>query len=189
MTRDRRRKEDIRAARAKSGTRYTRARREAASAPGASIRTYRGECYICSACGQPAYNSVNGPAHFTEQEGGVFCPSYPAASGLLKMAWDSSEAPVTVRAEYPWPSTSAKPQCAARHHHDRFRDFTGRVTVCASCGQPAYVSELGPAHFLDQWDGIFCPRFPLAGHLVTVNWHPRSLADWKAGYVCTYPHW
>ena len=88
MTRGRRRKQDIHAARTASDTRYTRARREAASASKASIRSYRGQIYICCSCGQPAYESDSGPSHFAEQDGGVFCPAFPAASGLLRMNWD-----------------------------------------------------------------------------------------------------
>ncbi|MDC0771743.1 hypothetical protein [Streptomyces sp. HD] len=57
MTRDRRRKQDIRVLCDDSDPRYTRARRRTASATGASIRDYPGEIYICTGCGQPAYAS------------------------------------------------------------------------------------------------------------------------------------
>jgi hypothetical protein len=60
MTRNRRRKLDTRTAATDSGIRYAQARGQALEAPGAGIRTYRGVISICSACGQPAYDSVTG---------------------------------------------------------------------------------------------------------------------------------
>lgn len=188
MTRDRRRKQATRKTAATTGDRYTRARRAATSPPGASIRNHTGEMFICTACGQPAYDSTTGPHHFTEQDGGVFCPAFPAAAGLLRMDWDISYSLDIVKDEYPWPSVSANPECGHHHRRDQFRDFTGQVFVCSTCGQPAFEGEYGPQHFTDQWDGVFCSWFPLAGDLVAVNWHPRSLAEWKAGYPCSYPH-
>jgi len=188
MTQNRRRKHHIRAASATTGDRYTRTRRAAISPPGASIRDHTSEIYICNTCGQPAYDSTSGPSHFREQDGGVYCPAFPAAAGLLRMDWDISYSLDCVKDEYPWPSVSANATCAGHHRRDRFRDSTRQAFVCASCGQPAYDGEYGPTHFMDQWDGVFCSWFPLAGALVTVNWHPRSLAEWKAGYPCSYPH-
>ncbi|MFJ9711627.1 hypothetical protein [Streptomyces sp. NPDC101234] len=187
MTRNRRRKLDTRAAAAHSDIRFTQARRRALEAPGASIRTYEGEIGICTACGQPAYDSTNGASHFTEQEDAVFCPAFPAAAGLLRMDWDDHSLRM-VRERYPSTLDSFW-----RHpilsHPGAFQTFTGPVSVCTHCGQPAfYDREVGMRHFTNQWDGIFCPRFPLAGETLTFKWHPQSLADWKAGCVCTYPH-
>lgn len=184
MTRDRRRKQDVRALRDDSDPRYTRARRRTASAPGASMRDYTGEIYICTSCGQPAYAGVSGPSHFAEQDGGVFCPAFPAASGLLRTDWDAFSLG-QVREEYPHPVSRTLRQT---RHADAFQTYADRVVVCAHCGQPAfYDSEVGMRNFTNQWDGVHCPRFPLAGETTTVRWHPRSLADWKAGYVCTDP--
>ncbi|MGW5431932.1 hypothetical protein ACWET9_32745 [Streptomyces sp. NPDC004059] len=183
MTRNRRRKLDNRAA-ADSGTRYTQARRQALEAPGASIRTYKGDIGICITCGQPAYDSTNGASHFAEQEGAVFCPTYPAAASVLRMAWHWMSLRL-VQERYP--STDHPMWRRGRLRADApFQTFTGRVTVCRHCAQPAYYDpEVGMRHVTNQWDGIICPRFPLAGETHTIQWHPRSLADWKAGYLCT----
>jgi len=187
MTRNRRRKLDTRTAAADSGIRYTQARRQALEAPGASIRTYQGVIGVCGACGQPAYDSARGASHFAEQEGAVFCPAFPAAAGLLRMDWHHL-ALREVQERYP------RTDDRTRHHQDlshgdQIQTFTGPVVVCSHCGQPAYYHrEVGMRHFTNQWDGIFCPRFPLAGSTLTIKWHPQSLADWKAGYICTYPH-
>ncbi|MFD5661433.1 hypothetical protein [Streptomyces hirsutus] len=188
MTRNRRRKLDTRTAAADAGIRYTQARRQALEAPGASIRTYQGVISICSACGQPAYDSVGGASHFAEQEGAVFCPSFPAAADLLRMDWDDLSLR-EVQERYPRTDEAFRGQHRGLSHGDQLQAFTGPVVVCAQCGQPAYYNgEVGMAHFTNQWDGIFCPRFPLAGKTLSIRWHSRSLADWKAGYVCTYPH-
>ncbi|MCX5239771.1 hypothetical protein OG824_31680 [Streptomyces prunicolor] len=186
MTRDRRRKQDLRAASAATSSRYVRVRREAATPPGASIRTHKGNIHICIACGQPAYASTNGPSHFAEQDSGVYCPNFPAAVGLLRMDWDRSGSIGWVRQSYPWPSVSANPHCSGFHISGRFRDYTGTVSICSSCGQPAFQGEYGPTHFTDQWDGILCPYFPLAGDLVKPAWNADSLESWKAGYPCSY---
>lgn len=150
MTRNRRRKLDIRAAAADSGIRYTRARRQALEAPGASIRTYRGDIGICRTCGQPAYDSSRGASHFAEQEGAVLCPAFSAAASVLRMDWDwlSLE---HVRERYP--RTDAP--FTRRYRHLRadgpFQKFTGPVSVCCHCAQPAYRDpEVGPAHFTNQ---------------------------------------
>ncbi|MEU3937998.1 hypothetical protein AB0E85_39165 [Streptomyces sp. NPDC029044] len=188
MARNRRRKLDTRTAAAASGIRYTQARRQALEAPGASICTYQGLISICSACGQPAYDSASGASHFAEQEGAVFCPAFPAAAGLLRMDWHDLSLRL-VQERYPRTDDIFLGQQSGLSHRDRLQAFSGPVVVCAHCGQPAYYNrEVGMAHFTNQWDGIFCPRFPLAGETLTIKWHPQSLADWKAGYVCTYPH-
>ncbi|MCW8097078.1 hypothetical protein [Streptomyces tauricus] len=183
MTHNRRRKQDARAAAQNAGTRYTRALR--ATAPAASIRTYTGDIHLCTSCGQPAYRS---PAHFTEQQSGIYCESYPAATGRLPMDWDAFSLD-RVREEYPWPSVSKSTgDCTHSWHTGRFHTFIGQICVCTACGQPAYNGEAGNEHFTDQWDGIHCPWFPLAGTMAPLDWNPRSLAEWKAGYPCTYPH-
>ncbi|MDB1089448.1 hypothetical protein PJ985_17960 [Streptomyces sp. ACA25] len=195
MTRDRRRKQDLRA-RQGTGSQdrtYARTRRaEAIRSQLESIRTYPGAIGICSACGQPAHATASGgPRHFTEQAGAVFCPAYPAAAGLIAMAWEEFSL-TRVRQRYPWPVTTTA-DCAHHSERDRFRDYTGQVTVCSACGQPAYWAEepgywAGHRHFTDQWDGVHCPRHPLASRVIDVAFHPRSLADWKTRYTCTYPH-
>ncbi|MER5572391.1 hypothetical protein [Streptomyces massasporeus] len=188
MTRNRRRKLETRAAAATSDIRFTQARRRALEAPGASIRTYRGDIGICPTCGQPAYDSTRGASHFAEQDGAVFCPAFPAAAGVLRMNWDDFSLR-QVRERYPRTDEGFRKQHVDLSHGDQIQTFTGRVVACSHCGQPAYYNgEVGMAHFLNQWDGVFCPRFPLAGETLTIKWHPRSLADWKAGYSCTFPH-
>ncbi|MEU4086464.1 hypothetical protein [Streptomyces aureus] len=188
MTRNRRRKLDTRTAAATSGVRYTQARRQGLEAPGTSIHTYLGEIGVCGTCGQPTYDSTSGASHFAEQDGAVFCPAFPATASLLRMDWDDFSLR-QVRQRYPRTDEAFGRQHRGRSHGDHFQTFPGRVVVCAHCGQPAYFDgEVGMAHFLNQWDGIICPRFPLAGATLTITWHPRSLADWKAGYRCTYPH-
>ncbi|MFJ8798478.1 hypothetical protein [Streptomyces sp. NPDC102487] len=191
MTKDRRRKLDARA-QTNAGNRYNRARRQTAAAPGASIRTYTATVSICGACGQPAYESSEGPAHFVEQQDGIFCPAFPRAVSLLSMEWDLYSYSLSldiVREKYPWPSIGSGPHRVACGGAglDCIRKYAGPVFVGSCCGQPAKNGEYGPEHFTDQWDGILCPRFPLAENLIKVNWHSRSLAEWKAGYHCTYP--
>ncbi|MFI1535523.1 hypothetical protein [Streptomyces anandii] len=187
MTRNRRRKLDTRAAANDLGLRYTQARRRTLEAPGASIRTYRGDIGICRACGQPAYDSSTGPTHFAEQEGAVFCPAFPAAAAVLRMNWDYLSRQL-VQERYPR-TDDRRWRNPRPFHADAFQRFTGSVVICSHCAQPAYYDrEVGPAHFANQWDGIHCPRFPLSGDTLTIKWHPRSLAEWQAGYLCTYPH-
>lgn len=71
------------------------------------------------------------------------------------------------------------------------RDYKGEVRVCASCGQPCYLgeTECGPdwQHFLEQWDGVHCPYFPLAGEPLAMEWDSMSLDDVKDQYPDTYP--
>ncbi len=68
------------------------------------------------------------------------------------------------------------------------RDYTGAVYVCGTCGQPSYEGELGPQHFTEQWDGVFCPWFPLAGESLKVAWDDASLCDLRDKYPDTFPH-
>lgn len=76
----------------------------------------------------------------------------------------------------------------------KIRDYNGEVRVCASCGQPCYFGDLeagyGQAwmHFHEQWDGVYCPFFPLAGEQpLVMQWDPESLEQVKAVYPDTYP--
>jgi hypothetical protein len=104
------------------------------------------------------------------------------------MGWDDHSLHM-VRERYPSTVDGFWRRYRTPGHVDEFQKFTGPVSVCTHCGQPAcYDREVGMRHFTNQWDGIFCPRFPLAGETLTFRWHPQSLACWKAGYVCTYPH-
>ncbi|RDD85731.1 hypothetical protein [Streptomyces parvulus] len=180
MTRDRRRKMDIRAT---ARGRYTPARRRTLPPAGLSIAEHPGELYLCGTCGQPAYPSAIGPCHFTEQDGGVYCPTFPMAANLLRMDWRLSLGLDIIREFYPWPTTG--PAHRTPTMRQEFGHFTGKVYVCASCGQPAHNTSdyWGPQHFHDQWDGVHCEWFPLAGRLLITRLHPRSLADWKAGYT------
>lgn len=73
---------------------------------------------------------------------------------------------------------------------ESIRDYAGPISLCGTCGQPAHRSEEGmDQHFSEQWDGVFCPRFPLAGKLVAIEWDGRSLDAVKRTYSDTYPHW
>lgn len=67
------------------------------------------------------------------------------------------------------------------------RDHTGSVYACGTCGQPCLEGEFGPEHFTEQWDGVFCPWFPLAGQLLEVQWDDASLSDLRDKYPDTYP--
>ncbi|MFD9047655.1 hypothetical protein [Streptomyces zaomyceticus] len=54
-----------------------------------SIRTYEGEVFLCSSCGQPAYDEPGEMSlHFKEQWDGVFCSWFPSTGKLIKMDWD-----------------------------------------------------------------------------------------------------
>ncbi|MEU3665727.1 hypothetical protein [Streptomyces virginiae] len=69
------------------------------------------------------------------------------------------------------------------------KTYTGPVTLCSRCGQPSFTDdEIGHQHFMEQWDGIHCPRYPLAGEPITMNWNQMSLDQIKAGYPDTYPY-
>jgi hypothetical protein len=75
----------------------------------------------------------------------------------------------------------------------KIRDYEGEVRVCASCGQPCFLGELeatygqGWQHFNEQWDGVFCPWFPLAGKTLKMEWDGMSLEQVKAGYPEDWP--
>lgn len=53
------------------------------------------------------------------------------------------------------------------------RDYNGEILLCRVCWQPCYqitAEEGGEAigaysHFIEQWDYIVCPHFPLASPL------------------------
>lgn len=69
------------------------------------------------------------------------------------------------------------------------RAFTGPISICRSCGQPSFVDEeIGHQHFSEQWDGIFCPHFPLAGNRIAMDWDSMSLEQVRDEYPDTYPH-
>ncbi|MFD6113583.1 hypothetical protein ACFWG0_26220 [Streptomyces yangpuensis] len=72
---------------------------------------------------------------------------------------------------------------------ESIKTYTGPVTICASCGQPSYTdNQVGHQHFKEQWDGVYCPRFPLAGERIDMDWHEMSLDQVRAEYPDTYPH-
>ncbi|MFF8412839.1 hypothetical protein [Streptomyces omiyaensis] len=187
MTRNRRRKQDTRAAAARVGDRYTRTHRQGRPAPAQSLSAYQGTLHLCSSCAQPAYRSDTGPAHFSDQADGIYCPAYPAASELIQMDWNDI-AFDDVSDGMPWP-VHEDALCADGHlPRSRFRDYTGPLYVCTDCGQPAFDGSYGHEHFTDQWDGVHCSQFPLTGTVVTAHWDPRSVKEWKARYPCSYPH-
>lgn len=69
------------------------------------------------------------------------------------------------------------------------RTYSGTIYLCKSCGQPSFDNPgVAMEHFTEQWDGIFCPMFPLAGERLEVAWDPASLDDLKDSYPDTYPH-
>jgi hypothetical protein len=68
------------------------------------------------------------------------------------------------------------------------RTYTGTIYLCKTCGQPCRQGPDGPEHFKEQWDGVFCPMFPLAGDRLEVEWDTSSLDDLKDSYPDTYPH-
>lgn len=71
---------------------------------------------------------------------------------------------------------------------ESIHDYTGEVRICASCGQPCFLGDLeegygqGWQHFREQWDGVFCPFFPLAGKPLVMEWHDMALKQVKAEY-------
>lgn len=67
------------------------------------------------------------------------------------------------------------------------RTHEGQIFLCGSCGQPAFDGEQGAEHFLEQWDGVHCPWFPLAGSRIAIQWDAASLRDLRAQYPDTYP--
>ncbi|MFE3124489.1 hypothetical protein ACFXHD_13835 [Streptomyces hydrogenans] len=187
MTRNRRLKQDTRSAAARSGDRYTRVRRQNLPVAMPKLSSYKGVLQLCGSCAQPAYLSAKGPAHFSDQADGVYCPAYPAASTLLEMDWDCiARDQIADRA----PALGCADAVCLQHGRssDRFRDYNGPVYVCIECAQPAFDGPYGHRHFTDQWDGVFCSWFPLAGPVVQPDLDPRSVEEWKARYFCSYPH-
>ena len=71
---------------------------------------------------------------------------------------------------------------------ESIRTYQGVIFLCAHCGQPAYASENGwDSHFREQWDGVLCPRFPMAGPRLEIKWDPSSLQSLQQCYPNTYP--
>ncbi|MFB7711614.1 hypothetical protein [Streptomyces sp. NPDC056105] len=70
------------------------------------------------------------------------------------------------------------------------RGYEGEVRICASCGQPSYLgpTECGSLwqHFSEQWDGVYCPRFPLAGQTFAIDWDATSWSDVRRMYPDTH---
>lgn len=72
------------------------------------------------------------------------------------------------------------------------RDYDGKIYLCSNCGQPCYegdVEDYGThlQHFSEQWDGVHCPMFPLAGDPVAIEWDDLSLQTLKEQYPDTHP--
>jgi hypothetical protein len=71
---------------------------------------------------------------------------------------------------------------------ESIRTYQGEMFLCAHCGQPAYQSdEVGNSHFSEQWDGVHCPRFPLSGPRVEIEWDQMSRQTLQQSYPNTYP--
>src|ERR1035441_444002 len=72
------------------------------------------------------------------------------------------------------------------------RTYKGPLFICASCGQSCgnTTTEMGNAigHFDEQWDGIYCQWFPLAGKPIQIEWNNESRKGVQAKYPNTYPH-
>jgi hypothetical protein len=69
------------------------------------------------------------------------------------------------------------------------KTYSGEITLCRSCGQPSFTDEeIGHQHFNEQWDGIFCPHFPLAGDRIHMQWDGMALEQVRDEYPDTYPH-
>lgn len=68
------------------------------------------------------------------------------------------------------------------------RTYEGEIGICTSCGQPAFPADTGNdaeewwLHFVEQWDGVHCNRFPVAAKVVRVRWDFKSLLDLKRRY-------
>ncbi|MGH3769359.1 MAG: hypothetical protein ACRDTX_30140 [Pseudonocardiaceae bacterium] len=72
------------------------------------------------------------------------------------------------------------------------RDYDGEIRVCIKCAQPAYqetFEEYGEMwhHFSEQWDGVLCESFPLAGYAVALDLTDMSRQSLQAQYPDTYP--
>lgn len=73
------------------------------------------------------------------------------------------------------------------------RTHAGPIDLCGSCGQPCYLDEeieYGPQwmHFTEQWDGVACQWFPLAGEPLDAKLDQMSVDDIHQRYPDTYPH-
>ncbi|MFE2600139.1 hypothetical protein ACFXCZ_27230 [Streptomyces sp. NPDC059396] len=68
------------------------------------------------------------------------------------------------------------------------RSYDGTIYLCTACGQPCRDGEHGPEHFQEQWDGVYCPRFPLAAGRITVEWDAVALRDLQMKFPDTHPH-
>ncbi|MER6350698.1 hypothetical protein ABT186_02280 [Streptomyces sp. NPDC001634] len=72
---------------------------------------------------------------------------------------------------------------------ESIRDHAGEVRICASCGQPCGLGETESGemwqHFSEQWDGVHCPRFPLASVPLIMEWDEMALKQVKAEYPDT----
>lgn len=68
------------------------------------------------------------------------------------------------------------------------RTYEGEIWICANCGQPAFLAgtrdngEDWWLHFTEQWRGIHCNRFPLAGTVLKMTWDYKSLLQVKERY-------
>lgn len=69
----------------------------------------------------------------------------------------------------------------------------GTVYLCNNCGQPA-TNELEygfpdglSMHWSQQWDGVYCNNYPIAGKLIEVDWEPSLLRQIEEQYPNTNP--
>lgn len=66
-----------------------------------SIRTYEGQIFLCSSCGQPAYDEGGDTyGHFMEQWDGIHCSWFPIANKLISIEWDDMSLD-DLKAQYP----------------------------------------------------------------------------------------
>lgn len=70
---------------------------------------------------------------------------------------------------------------------ESIRTHTGEIRICTACGQPCGYCPVDDTitawmHFIEQWDGIFCPQFPLTDTTVVMQWDAESLEQVRDGY-------
>ena len=71
---------------------------------------------------------------------------------------------------------------------ESIRTYDGEIRICLSCGQAAHLEGPGSqaeglwSHFREQWDGVYCDRFPLAGETAAMRWHYLALQQVKDQY-------
>ncbi|RAG83563.1 hypothetical protein DN069_21445 [Streptacidiphilus pinicola] len=68
------------------------------------------------------------------------------------------------------------------------RTYEGEIRICTRCGQPAFLGGISERtgewwlHFTEQYDGVHCNRFPLAGPVRKIPWDFKSRQHVKERY-------